>query len=63
MSDPVIIETRLNSHEEICAERYADIKEAFRTVHNRLDKIMYAMVGILIAMVGWLLANGVPWKG
>lgn len=63
MSDPVIIETRLNSHEEICAERYADIKEAFRTVHNRLDKIMYSMVGILIAMVGWLLANGVPWKG
>jgi predicted nucleic acid-binding Zn ribbon protein len=63
MSDPVVIQTRLNSHEEICAERYADIKEAFRTVHNRLDKIMYAMAGILIALVGWLLANGVPWKG
>ena len=63
MTDPLVTETRLNSHEEICSERYADIKEAFKAVHNRLDKIMYALVGVLFAMVGWLLANGVPWKG
>jgi predicted nucleic acid-binding Zn ribbon protein len=63
MSDPLVTETRLNSHEEVCAERYADIKEAFKTVHNRLDKIMYGIVGLLVAMVGWLLVNGVPWKG
>lgn len=61
--DPIVTETRLSAHEEICAERYTDIKEAFKTVHNRLDKIMYGMVGILLAMVGWLLTNGVPWKG
>ena len=63
MTDPIVTETRLNSHEEICSERYADIKEAFKAVHNRLDKIMWGMMGILIAMVGWLLVNGVPWRG
>jgi predicted nucleic acid-binding Zn ribbon protein len=63
MSDPLVTETRLNSHEEVCAERYADIKEAFKTVHNRLDTIMYGIVGLLVAMGGWLLVNGVPWKG
>ena len=63
MVDPMITETRLSSHEEVCAERYADIKELFKIVNKRLDTIVYGMVGILLAMVGWLLANGVPWKG
>ena len=61
MTDPVVTETRLNSHEEICSERYADIKEAFKAVHNQLDKIMWAMMGVLLAMVGWLLTNSLPW--
>ena len=63
MSDPLVTETRLNSHEEVCAERYADIKEAFKAVHDRLNTIMYGMIGLLVAMVSWLLVNGVPWKG
>lgn len=63
MIDPIVTETRLNSHEEVCAERYADIKDAFKTVHHRLDKIMYGIIGLLVAMVGWLLVNGVPWRG
>jgi predicted nucleic acid-binding Zn ribbon protein len=54
--------TRLNSHEKVCAERYGDIKESFTRVHNRLDKIVYGVLGILIGMVAWLLINGQPWK-
>ena len=53
MSDPLVTETRLNSHEEVCAERYADIKEAFKAVHDRLNTIMYGMIGLLVAMVSW----------
>ena len=63
MSDPAVTEARLSSHEQVCAERYTDIKESVRTIHTRLDQIMYGRVGILLAMVGWLLINGVPWKG
>ena len=63
MTDPAVTEVRLSLHEKICAERYGEIKDAFKTIHNRLDKIMWGMMGILIAMVGWLLVNGVPWKG
>ena len=63
MADPAVTETRLNSHEQICSERYGEIREAFKTIHTRLDKIMYGMIGILVAIVGWLLSHGVPWKG
>ena len=63
MTDPTVIEVRLSLHEQICAERYGEIKEVFKTIHNRLDKIMWGLMGILIAMVGWLLVNGVPWRG
>lgn len=61
MTNPVVTQTRLSAHEKVCAERYADIKEAFKTVHNRLDKIMWSMMGVLLAMVGWLLTNSVTW--
>jgi hypothetical protein len=63
MPDPVdpITATKLESHEKICAERYGDIKESFGRVHDRLDKIVYGLIALLIAMVGWLIVNGVPW--
>lgn len=62
MTDPAVTETRLSVHEQVCAERYADIKEAFKAVNERLDKVVYGIIGLLIAMVAWLLVNGVPWK-
>lgn len=54
--------TRLDVHEKICAERYADIKDSFGRIHARLDKIIYGLIGLLITMVGWLVINGVPWR-
>ena len=62
MVDPTVTETRLSVHEQVCAERYAAIKEAFKAVNERLDKIVYGIIALLIAMVAWLLINGVPWK-
>jgi len=62
MVDPAVTEARLSVHEQVCAERYADIKEAFKAVNERLDKVVYSIIGLLIAMVAWLLVNGVPWK-
>lgn len=64
--DPVVVATvtatRLDAHEKVCSERYADIKVSFGRVHERLDAIMYGLLGLLITMVGWLIVNGVPWK-
>ena len=70
MSDLLVLEARLNMHEDICAERYADIKKSFERIHidhekisGRIDKIGFSIIGLLIAMVGWLLINDVPWRG
>lgn len=62
MTDPIVTETRLSLHEQVCAERYADIKESFKFVNERLDKIVYGIIALLVAMVAWLVVNGVPWK-
>jgi hypothetical protein len=43
MTDPTVTEVRLSLHEQICAERYGEIKEVFKTIHNRLDKIMWGL--------------------
>jgi hypothetical protein len=70
MSDLLVVEARLNMHEEICAERYADIKKSFERIHadqervsGRMDKMGLSIIGLLIAIVGWLLIHGVPWRG
>lgn len=63
MTDPAVTESRLSHHEQVCAERYGEIKEAFAAVNARLNAIMYGLIGILLAMVAWLLTNGVPWRG
>ena len=58
-----VISARVDTHEKVCAERYGEIKGSFDRVHGRLDKIMWAVLCLLVTMVGWLLVNGVPWKG
>ena len=39
MSDLLVLEARLNMHEDICAERYADIKKSFERIHIDHEKI------------------------
>jgi hypothetical protein len=59
--NPVATAAKLESHEKVCTERYGEIKQAFLDVNARLDKINYGIIGLLIALVGWLLINGQPW--
>ncbi len=56
-----ILAERLEGHERICAERYGEITKSFDRVHSRLDWIMRCVLGLLAAMLGWVVTNGVPW--
>jgi hypothetical protein len=55
-----ILEERLVGHEKVCAERYNEISKSFDRIHGRLDWIMRGIVGLLAAMLSWLVINGVP---
>ena len=57
----VVLEERLEGHEKICAERYGEISKSFDRVHGRLDWIMRGIIGLLAAMLAWVVLNGVPW--
>ena len=59
---PAVTASRLDDHEKVCAERYAGIKDDFKDVFKDLNMIKYALIGLLLTMVGYLVANGVPWK-
>lgn len=66
MSDDVVLKAavlaeRLDGHEKICAERYGEISKSFDRVHSRLDWIMRGIIGLLAAMLAWVVANGLPW--
>lgn len=56
-----VLEERLEGHEKICAERYGEISKSFDRVHGRLDWIMRGIIGLLAAMLAWVVVNGVPW--
>ena len=57
-----VVSERLEGHERVCAERYSDIKDSFARVHDRLDKIFWGVLGLTVAVLGWLLVNGRPWE-
>jgi len=59
---PEVTASRLDDHEKICAERYAGIKDDFKDVFKDLNSIKHALIGLLLAVVGWLIINGVQWK-
>jgi hypothetical protein len=63
--DPVVkaavLEQRLEDHERVCAERYGEISKSFDRIHGRLDWIMRGVIGLLGAMLAWVVINGVPW--
>lgn len=56
-----VLEERLVGHEKVCAERYGEISKSFDRIHNRLDWIMRGIIGLLAAMLAWVVVNGVPW--
>lgn len=56
-----VMTERLEGHEKVCAERYGQINASFERIHGRLDWIMRGVLGLLIALVGYLLINQAPW--
>ena len=65
LQDPAVkiavIEQRLEGHEKVCAERYGEISKSFDRIHGRLNWIMRGIIGLLAAMLAWVIVNGVPW--
>ena len=53
MSDKLITETeaRLNSHEQVCAERYASIAKHLDSGNARMTKIEYLLYGVMLLVL------------
>ena len=53
MSDELITKTeaRLNSHEQVCAERYAAIERSLDAGNVRMTKIEYLLYGVMLCVL------------
>ena len=53
MSDELITKTeaRLNSHEQVCAERYASISKSLENWNVRITKIEYLLYGVMLCVL------------
>jgi hypothetical protein len=53
MIDKLITETeaRLNSHEQVCAERYASIAKHLDSGNARMTKIEYLLYGVMLLVL------------
>jgi len=53
MSEELITKTeaRLNSHEEVCAERYAAIERSLDNGNVRMTKIEYLLYGVMLCVL------------
>lgn len=57
-----VVESRLDNHEKICGDRYAEITDNFKDVGGKLDRIMWAVLGGLFVMLAYVIVNGRPWE-
>jgi hypothetical protein len=53
MSDELITKTeaRLDSHEQVCAERYAAIERSLDNGNTRMTKIEYLLYGVMLCVL------------
>ena len=53
MSEELITKTeaRLNSHEKVCAERYASISKSLEGWNIRITKIEYLLYGVMLCVL------------
>jgi len=56
------LETDLHGHKESCVIDKGDMRDQLKAINNKLWGIGAAVVVNLLVLVGYLLANGVPWK-
>lgn len=45
---------KIESHEELCAERYAGIHSAIGDLKGTVNKVVWLGVASLLALVGWM---------
>lgn len=59
MSNPTLqsVDTRLTTHEAVCAERWAAIREDVRSLKSILLASGAMTIGTLLGIVGWLLSG------
>jgi hypothetical protein len=53
MTERLLTETeaRLNSHEQVCAERYAAISNSLEAASMRITKIEYLLYGVMLCVL------------
>ena len=51
-SDFELMEQKLISHEQVCAERYKGIEQQFRASNAGLKRIEVGLVGAAVALIG-----------
>jgi len=53
MSEELITKTeaRLDSHEQVCAERYASISKSLDNGNTRMTKIEYLLYGVMLCVL------------
>lgn len=57
-----VVESRLDNHEKVCGDRYAEITANFKDVGSKLDRIMWAVLGGLFVVLAYVVVNGRPWE-
>ena len=67
--NPEILAAELHSHIEHCKERnelnsqrLTELKEELARLNSRLDKLLWAFLGLLVIAVGQMMFSGLPWQ-
>jgi len=54
-----VLESRLNGHEDICAERYAEIFTQLKNINGSIRGALIALVILLLGALGTVVFTGV----
>jgi hypothetical protein len=54
-----VLESRLNGHEDICAERYAEIFTQLKNINGSIRGALIALVMLLLGALGTVVFTGV----
>lgn len=67
--NPEILAAELHSHVEHCKERnelnsqrLTELKEELARLNSRLDKLLWAFLGLLLLAIGQMMFSGLPWQ-